>query len=73
MTDKFTKYFHPMGKDKLIDLYRSADIFVMPSFTESFGLVYAEAMVRIACSLHTEGQGFDGQFNEGSRASCVSK
>lgn len=65
MTDKFTKYFHPMGKDKLIDLYRSADIFVMPSFTESFGLVYAEAMSQGLPVLYTEGQGFDGQFNEG--------
>ena len=31
-------------KNKLLEHYRSCDIFIMPSKTETFGLVYVEAM-----------------------------
>ena len=37
----------------------------MPSFHESFGLVYAEAMSQGLPVVYTKGQGFDGQFAEG--------
>lgn len=37
----------------------------MPSFTESFGLVYAEAMSQGLPVIYSKGQGFDGQFAEG--------
>lgn len=53
------------GHEKLIKEYRKADIFVMPSFTETFGLVYAEAMSQGLPVIYTRGQGFDGQFEEG--------
>lgn len=52
-------------KEGLIELYRKHDLFVMPSFTESFGLVYAEAMSQGLPVLYTQGQGFDGQFPDG--------
>lgn len=52
-------------KEELIQLYRNNDIFVMPSFTESFGLVYVEAMSQGLPVLYSEGQGFDTQFPEG--------
>ena len=55
----------PMNKEELITAYRSADIFVMPSFTESFGLVYVEAMSQGLPVVYSKGQGFDGQFDEG--------
>lgn len=61
----FTTYYPAMPKEKLIELYRSSDIFVMPSFTESFGLVYAEAMSQNLPVIYTKGQGFDNQFDEG--------
>lgn len=63
--DKHTKYIEPQPKEKLIDIYRESDIFVMPSFTESFGLVYAEAMSQGLPVIYTKGQGFDRQFEEG--------
>ena len=54
-----------LPKEQLIDEYRRADIFVLPSKHESFGLVYAEALSQGLPVLYTAGQGFDGQFPEG--------
>lgn len=63
--DSRITYLPAMPKEKLIEQYRKHDIFVMPSFTETFGLVYAEAMTQGLPVVYSEGQGFDGQFNEG--------
>lgn len=63
--DRYTTYLPAMPKEKLIDVYRASDIFVMPSFAESFGLVYAEAMSQGLPVIYSKGQGFDGQFAEG--------
>lgn len=54
-----------MPKESLIAEYRSNDIFVMPSKTETFGRVYLEAMSQGLPVIYTRGQGFDGQFDEG--------
>ncbi len=58
-------YYGSKTKEELIELYRSNDIFVMPSFTESFGLVYAEAMSQGLPVIYSEKQGFDKQFEDG--------
>ena len=58
-------YLTKRPKEELIDCYRDADIFVMPSVFESFGLVYAEAMSQGLPVIYTRGQGFDNQFPEG--------
>lgn len=58
-------YTKKLPKEELIKKYREADIFVMPSHTESFGLVYVEAMSQGLPVIYTKGQGFDGQFPEG--------
>lgn len=50
---------------ELIRHFRENDIFVMPSFAESFGLVYGEALTQGLPYLCTQGQGFDGFFKEG--------
>lgn len=65
IADKRTRYLPAMPKEKLIEEYKEADIFVMPSFTESFGLVYAEAMSQGLPVIYSKGQGFDNQFAEG--------
>jgi len=59
-------------QSKLLELYRKADLFVMPSHTETFGLVYAEAMSQGLPVLYTRGQGFDGHFDEGEVGYSVS-
>ena len=63
--DSRTYYHTPCSKESLIKLYRDNDIFVMPSFTETFGLVYAEAMSQGLPVVYSKREGFDGQFNEG--------
>lgn len=55
----------PKSKEDLLGIYRENDIFVMPSFTESFGLVYAEAISQGLPVVYSIGQGFDKQFSEG--------
>lgn len=67
----FTTYHSPMAKEELIEQYRLSDIFVMPSITESFGLVYAEAMSQSLPVIYSKGQGFDEQFEEGKVGSHV--
>lgn len=63
--DERISYIPAMPKEQLIDQYRSHDVFVMPSFTETFGLVYAEALSQGLPVVYSKGQGFDGQFEEG--------
>lgn len=61
----FINYIPPKSKEELKSIYRSNDIFIMPSLTETFGLVYAEAMSQGLPVIYSKGQGFDGQFEEG--------
>lgn len=52
-------------KKDLLKHYRNSNVFIMPSITETFGLVYAEAMSQGLPVIYTKGQGFDQQFNDG--------
>ncbi|MEK4523119.1 glycosyltransferase family 4 protein [Psychrobacillus sp. FSL W7-1493] len=65
MKFSFVNYLKPLPKERLIEIYRSNDIFIMPSLTETFGLVYPEAMSQGLPLIYSKGQGFDGQFDEG--------
>ena len=60
-----------MDKELLINEYRMADIYIMPSHHESFGLVYPEAMSQGLPVIYSKGQGFDQQFEEGLVGSAV--
>ncbi len=62
----FVRYIGQQPKERLIEIYRDHDIFVMPSLTETFGLVYAEAMSQGLPVIYSKGQGFDTQFEEGT-------
>jgi len=62
----FVKCVPHKPKEELINYYRDADVFVLPSITETFGLVYAEAMTQGLPVIYSKGQGFDKQFEEGT-------
>lgn len=68
--DKFKdlNYVHYLGtktKEELLEVYRSNDIFILPSINETFGLVYPEAMSQGLPVIYSKNQGFDGRFVEG--------
>ena len=62
----FAEHRDRCPKEQLISFYRNSDVFLMPSITETFGLVYAEAMTQGLPVVYTRGQGFDRQFEEGA-------
>jgi glycosyltransferase involved in cell wall biosynthesis len=61
-----SKYLGIKNRQDLLDLYREVDIFVMVSHKETFGLVYVEAMSQGLPIVYSKGQGFDGQFDDGT-------
>ncbi len=65
-TSAAVTYHKACPKEELVQLYRQNDLFALPSFQETFGLVYAEAMSQGLPVLYTRGEGFDGQFPEGT-------
>lgn len=69
----FVNYQQPIAKERLIEFYRGSDLFLMPSITETFGLVYAEAMSQGLPVLYSKGQGFDEQFPDGTVGYAVEK
>lgn len=54
-----------LDQQSLISMYRNADVFVMPSFHETFGLVYLEAMSQGLPIVYTRNEGFDGVYKNG--------
>lgn len=53
------------GWQERLAVYRNADVFVMPSFKETFGLVYFEAMSQGLPVIYSRGEGIDGYFEQG--------
>ncbi len=70
--NSYINYYERCPQKEVIEHMRKADIFVMPSHRETFGLVYAEAMSQGLPVIYTKGQGFDGQFEEGTVGFSVS-
>jgi len=54
-----------LNKEEIIKIYEDMNIFILPSTTETFGLVYAEAMSQGLPILYSKNEGFDGIFKEG--------
>lgn len=69
----FIEYLGFLNKEDILHYMRESDVFVMPSRTETFGLVYAEAMSQGLPVIYTRGEGFDGQFEEGRVGYSVPK
>jgi L-malate glycosyltransferase len=54
-------------REKLRQIYQEHDIFIMPSYRETFGIVYIEAISQGVPIIYTEKQGVDGYFSEDKR------
>jgi len=65
LDNKSIKMLPAVAMEELLQYYRNADIFVMPSFTETFGLVYAEALSQGLPVIYSSGEGFDRVFDDG--------
>ncbi|MGI5901088.1 MAG: glycosyltransferase family 4 protein [Desulfitobacteriia bacterium] len=62
---EFIRYLKPQLREELLKTYRENHIFVMPSLSETFGLVYGEALSQGLPVIYSQGEGFDGQFEDG--------
>jgi len=63
--NNYIKYYGKVeDRNILLDIYRSCDIFAMPSKRETFGLVYIEALLQGLPILFTKGEGIDGLYNK---------
>lgn len=62
---EFIEHHDFCEKEALLNHYRCADIFIMLSHKETFGLVYAEAMSQGLPLIYSKDQGFDQQFDDG--------
>ena len=54
-----------VNKEELIEIYKEADIYIMVSHRESFGISYLEAISQAVPVIYSKGQGFDGTFENG--------
>lgn len=61
----YVRYVSHCGSSEIIHYLREADIFVMPSRTETFGLAYAEAMSQGLPIIYTLGEGFANDYPDG--------
>jgi len=59
-------YGHIKNRSDLRELYRKTDLLFVPSFTESFGIAYVEAISQGLPVIYTKNQGFDGFFPNGT-------
>jgi len=55
-----------VSKEELIRLADNSDVFILPSYKETFGISYIEALSRGLPIIYTRNDGIDGYFSEGS-------
>ena len=53
-----------LAREDVLKIYRSSRVFAMPSFTETFGLVYLEALSQGCSVICSSGEGIDGMWDE---------
>ena len=60
----FATYVDFLSKENLIDIYKKQDIFLLPSFNETFGLVYIESLSQGIPVIYSKNEGVDGFFDK---------
>jgi glycosyltransferase involved in cell wall biosynthesis len=61
----FIKYYGRVtNRGELREIMRRCDIFIMPSFNETFGLTFIEALSQGLPIIYSKGQGVDGYFDD---------
>ncbi|PAE25789.1 glycosyltransferase family 4 protein [Bacillus sp. 7894-2] len=65
VSNNVTFYGYVNDKELISSIMDKSDVLVLPSFRETFGLVYIEAMTRGLPVIYSKGQGIDGLFNSG--------
>lgn len=64
-SSEFVEYLGKIyDKDRLLKIMRTCAVFAMPSITETFGLVYIEALSQNLPVIYTKNQGIDGMFDK---------
>jgi glycosyltransferase involved in cell wall biosynthesis len=69
----YVRILNRMTAHELIPQYRWADVFAMPSWNETFGLVYAEALSQGTPVVCTKGEGFGDWVREDVTGVAVGK
>ncbi len=54
------EFIGPVDGDKKFDLYKSSDLFVLPTYSENFGIVVAEALMSELPVITTKGAPWEG-------------
>lgn len=57
------KYYGSKNKEEIKEIMKNMDVFTMPSKSETFGLVYIEAMSQSLPLIYTKNEGIDGYFS----------
>ena len=60
------KFLGYQNQEKVISEMRNSDIFILPSVSETFGMVYLEAMAMGCITVGTKNDGIDGIIKDGS-------
>ena len=69
--DKRTIFTGRLEHEKVLELMRQSDIFILPSVNETFGMVYLEAMASGCITICTENEAIDGIIKFGENGFTV--
>ena len=69
--DASVKFTGALSHEEVMKKMREADVFVLPSVGETFGMVYLEAMAAGCITVGTKGDGIDGIIKDGENGFLV--
>lgn len=69
--DDLVEFIPWMPREQVLEYMRESDCFVMPSYNETFGIVYVEAMASGCYTIGSRGEGIDGTIKDGHNGALV--